>query len=121
MSYDQIPQLPADHHKAVDWGRVKRATRLQHPIRTAATLCTGAVLGPWWTSFAAMPLIGLYGPRAAIGLTFMTGVYASLVMTNGRIRPIVRRLAAVALVTAVCGTLFAAPVRDLIAAWIMES
>ncbi|AUY51264.1 hypothetical protein [Streptomyces sp. CB01881] len=121
MSYDQIPQLPTDHHNAVDWQRVKRAARLQHPVRTAATLGVGIVLAPWWTDHAALPLIATYGPAAAFGLAAMTSVYASVVMANGRIRPLVRRAAAVVLVAAVAGTLFASPVRTLIAAWIMES
>ncbi|MFH9352611.1 hypothetical protein [Kitasatospora sp. NPDC017646] len=121
MSYDQIPELPADHHKAVDWARVKRATRLQHPVRTATTLGVGVILAPWWTDHATLPLISTYGPPAAFGLAFMACVSGSVAITSGRLRPLVRRAVAVALVAAVTGTLFAAPVRELIAAWILES
>lgn len=121
MPQDTIPELAADHHKAIDWPRVKRALRLQHPLRTAATIATGTALGPWWTGHAALPLTGLYGPGAAIGATFMAGVYGTAIVTSRRVRPLIRRAVAIALVAAVTGTLYAAPVRHLIAAWIMEN
>ncbi|WP_327679517.1 hypothetical protein [Kitasatospora sp. NBC_00458] len=121
MSTENIPQLPTDHHHAVDWARVRRATLLRHPLKTTATAAAGAALGPWWTTNAALPLLGLYGPQAPIGLAFMTGIYAGVVATNGKVRPLVRRAAAAVLVAAVTGTLYAAPVRNAIIAWLLEN
>lgn len=121
MNIDHIPQLPADHHNTVDWQRVKRslrALRPQHPLKTGATVAAGAILGPWWTTYVVTPLIDRYGPAAAVGMACMASVYASVAIA--KTRPIIRLTLAIALVATVTGTLYAAPVRDLIAAWIME-
>jgi len=120
VAQSEIPELPADHHQAVDWARLRRALRLNHPLRTGATICAGIALAPLWTSHATLPVIAAEGTNAAIGLAGMAAVYATAVVTNSRLRPLVRRLAAVALVAAVVGTLYAEPVRHLIAARIME-
>ncbi|MEU4120558.1 hypothetical protein AB0F71_39470 [Kitasatospora sp. NPDC028055] len=128
MTYDQhtppqpIRELPSDHHNAVDWDRVKRSARSlrpQHPLKTGATVAAGAVLGPWWTTHAVTPLLDRYGPSAAIGMAVMAGIYGSVAMT--KTRPIIRRALAIALIATVTGTLYAAPVRDLISTWIVGS
>lgn len=118
-THDDITQLPADHHDSVDWPRLRAALRLQHPLRTGATLCTGILCAPLWSSHAALPVSAAAGPGAAFGAAVVTGVFALLARASSR-RPAVRWIAAVTLVAITAGTIYAAPDRDLIATWIME-
>ncbi|MET9618892.1 hypothetical protein [Kitasatospora indigofera] len=97
-----IRELPADHHHAVDWPRVRRAVR----ACCTPTALTGLALSPAWARMA-LPLAEHYGLQAPIGLAFMTAVWTGIARGLGYIP---RALVPVVLVATGAGTLWLVPV-----------
>lgn len=110
-STENIPQLPADHHHAVDWARVRHAVRAC--CRPACL--TGAALSPAWALFAS-DLAESRGLGAVVGLGFMAVVFASIAEAAGRSH---RAITIVVLVAAGAGTLELLPTA--VAAALLEN
>ncbi len=96
-----IRELPADHHQAVDWARVRRNVRA---CCTPAPL-TGLALSPLWAR-TALPLAEHYGLGAVVGLGFMTAVWTGIARGLGYIP---RGFVTVVLVAVGAGTLWLVP------------
>ncbi|MCX5212983.1 hypothetical protein OG689_27570 [Kitasatospora sp. NBC_00240] len=97
-----IRELPADHHHAVDWPRVRRAARA---CCTPATI-TGLALSPAWAR-TTYSLVLDHGLPAVVGLAFMTAVWTGIARGLGYIP---NALVTVTLVAVGAGTLWLVPV-----------
>ncbi|MFJ8437658.1 hypothetical protein [Kitasatospora griseola] len=95
-----IPVLPADHHHALDWPKIRRTAKAGLKLCCRPAILTGLAASPLYAHWV-LPLAEQHSVPAIVGVALITTVYSLATRSRG--------LAVAVLVATTAGTVQLAP------------